>query len=1012
MTRVFAFDMGKASIGYCVREDNEIKELGSYIIEKDHSTIEDNRKRRRIYKTLDCHKHREKWFADLWQNAGLEVLDSCDEKFKKEFASKNEDIIYNSTILRCALVQGKKLEQWQIYKALHNAIQRRGYDTELAWANSTDDKENEEAVKRYCCDENGELIVSDEYKYPCFYDAKLLGLWEENNPFEFKRSIGLNPQKVRTADKESRVAPRNLVIKELTKLWEEAKKQLPQLEKISVEEFLYGEYREAYGSYSNPEWIQYRGTNRDWQGVLGQKIPRFDNRGNTKCKLLPKRNVCSADTIENISFALLMQLKNFRYTNSFTFENDQRLAPYDIKQIYEDKLPEWAQKLTEYRHGKTKNPSFTVSKTDIEKVIGKKVIKDKMESFKANISGRSSFCRRSMQIMIDMLINCINPSDVNIEKYIDKEGTPNGITKEEIKSMLGKLEDWNSLCIPDNRYEMEKISQDADRESDLLIGNITNPVVRNRLQIFKNLFVDLMSEGKPDEVIFEFVRDGADNSLFGSVKANAIASYMKNQEKENEQIKQELVGADAYSETNFLKWKLVKMQDCRCIYSGERIGITDIDNCQIDHIYPRTLGGNDSLYNKVLCYNKENQDKAGRTPYEWLFNNKERWAEYTNRVLSLKGKLGKKKAQLLVLPPDKCEKLIDSYNGLAETAQVAKVASAITHFLCGWGMQTKDSERHVFVENGSMTAKIRNIYRLNAILGDDKKKNRENPKHHALDAICISYARNLKFDKENRKYYVEGLNRPYIEQKIEELMPFPYTHKKPLKANIRPLETIYGKRIINDRTYITSRVALADMKQDLKAIKNIIDTVIKEDLTSKLDEQLTAGEWKTMLQNYVHPKKKTRVKKVLTIVSEGILETDLNGRERIGKYCDFGTKGTKGQFKRSKSHKKQLLYYDEKGKVKVLPIFANESERNAKNKITKLLQSGCKFYRNGEIYRTGIKIYIPNDFNVSTTTYSKGEYIIRTIAEDGEIKVENNFGHSIRTKATTLVNAGFHKLKH
>ncbi len=40
MKRIFAFDMGKASIGYCVREDNEIKETGSVIIEKDHSSVQ------------------------------------------------------------------------------------------------------------------------------------------------------------------------------------------------------------------------------------------------------------------------------------------------------------------------------------------------------------------------------------------------------------------------------------------------------------------------------------------------------------------------------------------------------------------------------------------------------------------------------------------------------------------------------------------------------------------------------------------------------------------------------------------------------------------------------------------------------------------------------------------------------------------------------------------------------------------------------------------------------------
>lgn len=1006
MKKIFAFDMGKASIGYCVREDNIIKDLGSLIIDKDHSSVVDNRNRRRVKRTLDSHRAREKWFKELWLNNGLTPLENDDEKFKREFSAKNDETIYNSTLLRIALIQGRKLEEWQIYKALHAAIQRRGYDTNLAWANDSDDeKENEEAVKKYSYNGDVELINSDEYKYPCYYDALLLCLWDESNPNELKRSIGLNPRKVRTSD---RVAPRTLVEKELTKLWEEAKKQLPQLEKISVEEFLYGEYREAYGSYKNPEWIQYRGTERDWQGVLGQKIPRFDNRIIAKCKLLPKRNVCSADTIENITFTLLMQLKNLRFIDAETNEQ-RRLAPYEIKAIYENKLPEWIEKLNIKRKDKKKNPSFTISKTDIENVIGKKRIKDKFESFKANTSGRSSFCRRACEIVSNIILEGCNPLELDISKYIDKEGTVNAITADEITTMLKKIGDWNNLFISDNRDEMAQLAQDADTKSDILIGNITNPVVRNRLQIFKNLLTALIFEnGKPDEVIFEFVRDGADNSLFGSIKANEHLKYTKEQEKENNQIKDDLEQAGRYSEINFLKWKLAKAQDFRCIYSGDAIGMADLDNCQIDHIFPRSQGGNDALYNKVLCYNKENQDKKDRTPYEWLFLDKERWQDYTTRVTNLKGKLGKKKASLLVLPTDKCVNLIDSYNGLAETAQVAKVASAITHFVCEWGMQTKDSTRHVYVENGSTTAKIRRVYSLNSLLGNDEKKNRDNPKHHALDAICMSYANEFKFDEETRKYRINGFNRPHVEQKIQELMPYPYTHKKPLKANISPLETIYGKRIIGDKSYITSRVELAGMKQDIKAIKNIIDPVIKEDLTSKLEEKLSSSDWVNMLKNYVHPKKKTKVKKVLTIVSEGVLETDENGRERIGEYSDFGTKGTKGQFKHSKGHKGQILYYDTKGSIKVMPIFANKSTKEVKDK---LIDMGCKLYRGGEVFYSGCLVEIPNDFKASALTYPKGIYKARTIMSDGKIKLETNTGQEILTSAKNLSTAEFFKSK-
>lgn len=39
MKKVWAFDLGKASIGYCAREDFNVLELGSLIIDKDHAEV-------------------------------------------------------------------------------------------------------------------------------------------------------------------------------------------------------------------------------------------------------------------------------------------------------------------------------------------------------------------------------------------------------------------------------------------------------------------------------------------------------------------------------------------------------------------------------------------------------------------------------------------------------------------------------------------------------------------------------------------------------------------------------------------------------------------------------------------------------------------------------------------------------------------------------------------------------------------------------------------------------------
>ena len=996
--KVFAFDLGKASIGYCVREGHNIKEANSVIIEKDHSDISALRARKHVKRTLDAHKAREKYFQTLWEDCGLTPLSTNDARFKKEFASPGDETIYTSCLLRIALLQNKKLEEWQIYKALRNALQRRGYDPNLPWkhAQTDDDKENLERILKYTSDNGKTLINSEKYQYPCCYDALRLGLWDEDNPETFKRCIPpANNNKVRSTDY---VAPREMVERELSQLWKNAQSQLPELNKYSVEEFLYGEYMQAYGSYIDPDYRKYLGTSHDWQGVLGQKIPRFNNRIFSKCVLLPKRNACKADTIENVKLVLLMKLKNL----SLTDINGEKikLSPDEINKVYEN----WRVK-----SGKSGKLDTTITVKEIGSAVGRKLI-DKFDPLKANISGRSSFCRRACEIMSKVILTGeLYPQNMDISEFVDSDNSKNGITEKEIREMFSKIGDWNNLYIPDNRGETAKISESVRTKTDAVIGNITNPIVRNRLQIFRDLLEDLYYKyGKPDEVIFEFVRDGADNSLFGRVKANAVQKMISENEKNNKLIRQELDDIDAYSPANFEKLKLLKIQGGRCIYSGKEISPSDFDGCEIDHIYPRTLGGNDALYNKVLCLSSENQKKAGRTPYEWLSSDKNEWTKYVNRLNENKKRLGKKKYELLTSPPEVCAKLIESYNGLAETSYISKIAQQITALMFDWEMQESGEKRHLFVNNGSSTAAIRKRYGLNSFLGNPGEKNRKNDKHHALDAICISYSRDFKYDRSLRKDVIKDFNPQKVKEVIDSIMPYPYTNKKPLKANTRPDETIYGFRQYGENSYITKRVSLTEIKQDATNIKKILDEVIKNDLLLKLDEKMNKDEWLSMLQNYIHPAKKTHVKKVLTEESKGEIETDSNGRMRIGEYCDFGHNGTQHQFKRSKSHKGQILYYNAKGTVKVMPIYSNIKTAEVKEKLFKL---GCKLYNKGEMFYSGCLVNVNDEFKGGAKIYPAGLYKVRTIESEGRAKLENDKGELLSTHVKYLSKAGFSKVR-
>lgn len=1022
--KVFAFDMGKASIGYCAREGLKVLELGSLIIDKDHAEIVSNRDRKRVFKTLQAHKAREKFFNDLWKFCNLEPLQKESELFKKEFGKKQDKTIYNSTLLRIALLQNIELEEWQIYKALHSTIQRRGYDANLAWANanSDDEKENKKRILEYTTDiNNNELITNDEYKYPCYYDAKRLSLWNENNPNELKTYVPAEmSEKVRTA---GIVAPREMVEKELRQLYLNAQKQLPELKKYSADYFLYGISEKAYASYLDNDYKKYRGTNWEWEsgGVLGQKIPRFDNRIIAKCKLLPKRNVCKAETLENVSLVLLMKLKNLRFTD--VLGEKSMLSADAIKQIYEN----WQKKATK-NDGSIKLDT-TITKQEIEKVIEEKIL-EKIEPMKAKLSGRSSFCRRACQIMCKIILEGIeNPATMDIAEFIDNIDTKNGITEEELRTMLSKVGKWDNLYIPDNRYEMAEMASDEREKTDILIGNITNAIVRNRLQIFRDKILELKHKhGIPDEVIFEFVRD--DNSLFGTKKVQAHIKTIKDNEDLNNKLAQQLKDTDCFSAINLEKMKLLERQGGICIYSGQKIGISDLDKCEIDHIYPRSKGGNDAISNKVLCYAIENQKKKGQTPYEWLHNNEELWNELVTRVTRLQGTLGKTKVALLTSKPEECQKLVKSYNGLAETAQIARVAQDITAFIFGWGLQLEGEKRRIFVNNGATTSAIRKTYRLNKLLGNDVKKNRQNDKHHALDAICISFSRAYKYNAITKRDEIEGLDihdnefKDLVKKSIDDLLPYPYTNDKPFKGNLRPLETIYGYRKIGYKNFITQRIDITSIEQKDKKIKSIIDEVIKNDLLNKLEDKMSSKDWSNMLSNYIHPTKMTKVKKVLVVVSEGDMSFDENGRARIGEYADFGTKGTKHQFKHSKGHKGQILYYNEKNVIKVMPIFANQKLDEVKEKLE---QINCKLYKKGMMFYSGCLIKVDKEFEGTayyTTTGENGKekqitnketlpagvYKLRTLMSDGKAKLESPTGTEILTSAKNLTNSEFKKL--
>ena len=321
MKTIWSFDLGKASIGEAVRDTqtNEFLHKASLLIPAEFASTKDAATRRRMWRTRQAHKAREAWLDAVWKSAGLPVLTTravhrvedlatgkekwalqhaADYRMEREFAPQQfkkdksgavvpkvyregrardgapaataEDfaLCYNSALLRIKLLRGEKLEPWQIYKALHSAIQKRGYGR-VPWAarevkrgvkseeeivagllkKDTAKLTDEEKVYRAAVeawpkfkDEMQELGLfdaiqpsSEERKTlgwkddhyfvpPCYYDARAMKLWSPEAPTALRERIdctAASTRKVRFARED--------VEKEIVLLANRAAELLPAL---------------------------------------------------------------------------------------------------------------------------------------------------------------------------------------------------------------------------------------------------------------------------------------------------------------------------------------------------------------------------------------------------------------------------------------------------------------------------------------------------------------------------------------------------------------------------------------------------------------------------------------------------------------------------------------------------------------------------------------------------------------------------------------------------------------
>lgn len=302
------------------------------------------------------------------------------------------------------------------------------------------------------------------------------------------------------------------------------------------------------------------------------------------------------------------------------------------------------------------------------------------------------------------------------------------------------------------------------------LGDPRNPVVARALtELRKVVNAAIRKWGKPERIRVELARD----LKRGRKERESVFKENRKREKERERIQKsirEICGREARP-FEILKWRLWEECGGVCPYTGRAISerqlLGDESPIDVEHIIPFSRSLDDSFANKTLCFAGENREvKRNLTPFECYGKNPERWSEILERVRRFKGDMRDKKLKRF-----QQTKIDEDFTlrALNDSRYISRLATRYLGALYG-AVDGNDGRgvKRIQVSTGGATAWLREEWGLDRILAKDggrPKKNRDDHRHHAVDALVVALVgpKEVKTLSEAAQAADElGLNRKFL----------------------------------------------------------------------------------------------------------------------------------------------------------------------------------------------------------------------------------------------------------
>ena len=526
-----------------------------------------------------------------------------------------------------------------------------------------------------------------------------------------------------------------------------------------------------------------------------------------------------------------------------------------------------------------------------------------------------------------------------------EEGHSN-LSLKAIKKILPHLQDGKKYSLnPDDtgkdigaiQAAGYKVGQEEECNFDILPPPpwIPNPIVQKALYEIRRVINAIIRKyGKPVAIRIEMARDLEMNTK----RYKKFLATQNQNTKANEEAKEQyeivrnknphLKLRKNISYQDKLKYRLWKESEKKCAYSERMIGMTELFThaVEVDHILPYRRTLDNSYMNKVICLAEKNKEKGNRTPWE-AFGNTQEWDRI--EMISKNFPYPKRK-KILTEKLEGTDTFIN--NQLTDTRYISTEA----------GKYLKKLGCDISFTKGGATSWLRHQWGLNNLLGKDGEKNREDHRHHAIDATVIALTNRSLYQKivhlaseseEDSISPEHGMEVPpqipelrnQLSERLDKVIVSHSTNRK-LQGAFHE-ETAYGIRRREEGKYgVVVRKMLEDMTDRDK--NNIVCPIIKEVVELYVWER--GGKIKEAMKRLheeplLHPKTRDRIRRARVWVSETLNEASYwkhvtpQNRDKVLRILPYGN-----------NHHVEIIKNRETGKYESRFVTTMEAARRAR----------------------------------------------------------------------------------